>query len=434
MEENARESVSTPIPGPRSRALTEQLRRHESRNVTAFFDDFPVVWKGAAGAIVADVDGNRYIDLTAAFGVANAGHANPRVAAAVAHQAKRLMHGMGDVHPNDVRADLLERLIALFPPKHHWKAFLATTGSEAVEAALKTAMLATKRTRFAAFRGAYHGLSLGTLPLCGIATFRAPFTDALGPSAVWLDFPDAASDVAASDAIAGARAVLDASGPIAAVVVEPIQGRAGCIVPPHGFLTALGALCHEIGAALILDEIFTGFGRTGSWFAFEREGVLPDIVCIGKAMGSGFPISAAVARSEIMDAWPLSEGEALHTSTYLGNPMGCAAALATFDEIERLGLPQRANELGSIVAARLHEWCSRPSVRAVRGRGLFWGIELRDAALAEAVVRRGLRNGVVLLQSGVRGDTLTIAPPLVIGEGTLARGLDLVEGALDSVE
>ena len=427
------ERIAGTVPGPESRRYEALLKAFESRNVTAFFDDFPVFWDSAAGATVTDVDGNRYLDFTAAFGVANAGHANRHVAAAIAAQAGRLMHGMGDVHPSAVRARLLERLAALLPGVA-WKAFLATTGSEAVEAALKTAMLATGRSRFAAYGGAYHGLSLGTLPLCGIEAFRRPFAGALGPEAVPLRYPDASSGMSAEDAIAETRAALRGTRDLAAVIIEPIQGRGGAVVPPDGYLRALRALCDEIGAVMIADEIFTGFGRTGTWFAVQRDAVVPDILCVGKAMGSGFPISAAIAREAIMDAWPASHGEALHTSTYLGNPMGCAAALATIEEIERLDLVARAAAFEPFVRNRLDKLRSRRIVRSVRGRGLLWAIEFSDAAIAESVVRRALRRGLILLQCGTRGDAISISPPLVISQEQLSRGFDLLEAAAAAVE
>ncbi|MGA8534340.1 MAG: aspartate aminotransferase family protein, partial [Candidatus Tumulicola sp.] len=399
----------------------------------AFSDDFPVFWESAAGSIVVDVDGNRYLDLSAAFGVANAGHANPRVTAAVADQASRLMHGMGDVHPTAVRARLLERL-ARIVPGNAGKAFLATTGSEAVEAALKTALLATGRSRFASFRGAYHGLSLGTLPVCGLDKFREPFAQALGPSAVFLDYPNAGSGIGVPAAIQNARATLTACDDVAALIVEPIQGRAGCIVPPDGYLTGLRELCDELDILLIADEIYTGFGRTGWWFAVDREGVVPDILCVGKALGSGFPISAAIGRAAIMDAWPASSGEALHTSTYLGNPMGCAAALATLEELETRKLPERARSLEPLVRSHLDALRSHSVVVDVRGRGLLWGVQFVSAAAARTVVERALRAGLVLLQSGAAGDAIAISPPLVISERQLTRALVLLEAVVDGFE
>ena len=432
MSSDELEHLETPVPGPRTAELSAMLRAFESRNVTFLSDDFPVFWESASGATVTDVDGNRYIDLTAAFGVANAGHSNPYVASAIADQAARLMHGMGDVHPNEPRARLMERLSQILPLPS-CKTFLATTGSEAVEAALKTAILATGKSRFAAFKGAYHGLSLGTLPVCGIDRFYDPFAAAIGPRAIELDYPANAAGVPAERALARIRDALAGCDDLAAIVVEPIQGRGGCIVPPPGFLSGLRAICDDVRALLIVDEIFTGFGRTGNWFASDYEHVVPDIICIGKALASGFPISAAAGKVEIMDAWPVSEGEALHTSTYLGNPMGCAAALATIDEIERHRLPARARQLGLALGSRLDALRAQRGVVDVRGRGLLWGVQLRSAALADAVVKRALKSGVIALQCGPAGDTLSISPPLTIGERQLYRAVELLESAIAAV-
>ncbi|MGA7094508.1 MAG: aspartate aminotransferase family protein, partial [Candidatus Cybelea sp.] len=335
----------SPVPRPRSAALAQRLRRYEQRNVTYLAEDFPFFWESARDATVVDVDGNEYIDCTAAFGVANTGHCNPRVAAAVASQAARLAHGMGDVHPTEIRVRLFERLLTILPQGLD-KFFLATTGSEAIEAALKTAMLATGKSRFAAFRGGYHGLSFGALAVTGIERFRAPFASALGGEPLLLEFPRGRDASDGEQAAKEARDALGAAEELAALVFEPIQGRAGCIVPPPGYLAALRAICDAFGIVMIADEIYTGFGRTGDWFAVNRDGIVPDVLCIGKAMGSGVPISAAVGTAAIMNAWPLSAGEALHTSTFLGNPLGCAAALATIDEMERLGLPERAQRVG----------------------------------------------------------------------------------------
>jgi 4-aminobutyrate aminotransferase-like enzyme len=418
------------VPGPRSKRLASLLRAHESRNVTYVSDDFPVFWESANGATVTDVDGNRYIDCTAAFGVANAGHCNPRVTAAVLEQVERLVHGMGDVHPSAVRVRLFERLSQILP-RDLDRIFLATTGSEAIEAALKTAMLYTGKARFAAYRGGYHGLSFGALAVGGIERFRAPFAAALGGEPLLLDYPRANAAVDAREAASEAHRRLCERNDIAALVVEPIQGRAGIILPPRGYLRELRAICDERQIVMIVDEIFTGFGRTGAWFAVEYEGVVPDILCIGKAMGSGFPISAAAGRSEVMDAWPISSGEALHTSTYLGHPLACAAAVATIDEIERLKLPTRARRLGGEFGSRLRELSSGNGVVEVRGRGFLWGIAFRDAALAAAVVKRALRGGAIFLQSGTRGEVVAVSPPLVMGEEQLARALEILKVAIE---
>jgi 4-aminobutyrate aminotransferase-like enzyme len=423
------EEIRTAVPGPRSRELTPVLRSFESRNVTFVDRDFPIFWESASGATVTDVDGNRYIDLTSAFGVANTGHSNPYVAAAIADQAARLMHGMGDVHPTEVKVRLLETL-AQITPGDLGKTFLASTGAEAVEAALKTAMLATGKFAFIAYRGAYHGLSLGTLEVSGIDKFRAPFAEFIPQRSVFLDYPRA-NAMTTDGALDEVERALSQRSDIAAVIVEPVQGRGGCIVPPNGYLSGLRRLCDQTGVLLIVDEIYTGFGRTGTLFACEHEGVVPDIMCVGKAMANGFPISATIARPSIMDVWPESPGEALHTSTYLGNPMACAAALANLGELQRMQLPQRARQLGAMLEARLRPLRAHPKVADVRGRGLIWGIEFADAQTAEGVVKRGLKAGIILLQAGPQGNVVSLTPPLVITEQQLARAIDVINACIE---
>jgi len=423
------ESLLTSVPGPQTAALTPPLRRRESRNVTYFDETFPVFWESARDAIVVDVDGNRYLDLTAGFGVANVGHANPRIAEAISTQAHRLMHAMGDVHPTHARTQLYD---ALRPhvPSGLTKWFLATTGSEAVEAAMKTAMLATGKSIFVTYRNAYHGLSFGALEVAGIEKFRTPFTPLLARRALYLDYPRAGRDEL-GDALDRLDALLAARHDVAALIIEPIQGRGGCIVPPRGYLPALRACCDAHGVLLIFDEIYTGFGRTGTWFAAADEGVVPDILCIGKAMGSGFPISAIVARAHVMDAWPESSGEAIHTSTFLGNPMGCAAAIATVREMERLDLAARARELGALLGRRLDALRAHASVLDVRGRGMMWGVQLRDGATTQRVVARALARGVIVVPAGPLGDVVALTPPLVISEEQLHHAVDLLDAAIE---
>jgi 4-aminobutyrate aminotransferase-like enzyme len=410
--------------------LARLLQTYESRNVAYVDERFPIFWESAERATVTDVEGKHYIDCTAAFGVANVGHCNPHVVSAIAAQAQRLMHAMGDVHPPAIRARLLERLVEIVP-HGLGKVFLATTGSEAIEAALKTAILATGKSRFAAYRGAYHGLSFGALLTSGIERFRQPFADTLAGEPVLLEYPRAGR-VTAEDAIERVRDVLGERRDLAAVVMEPIQGRAGCIVPPREYLSRLRALCDELQILLIVDEIYTGFGRTGSWFAVDHENMVPDILCIGKAMGSGFPISATIGRATIMDAWPQSTGEALHTSTFLGNPLGCAAALATIEELTSRDLVQRAARLGVELERGLNDLRELPGVLEIRGRGMMWGIQLPDTRTANAVMLRALADGVIVLQSGADGATVSLTPPLVIEESQVASALETLRDAIVS--
>lgn len=423
----ALEAIVTAVPGPRSRALAVELAEYEAPGVTYLGDEYPVFWDRAAGALVTDVDGNRYVDLTSAFGVTATGHTNPRVADAIAEQARRLIHGMGDVHPTELRTRLLARLAAVAPGDLR-KSYLATSGAEAVEFALKTALLATGKPRVLAYRGAYHGLSLGALEVAGIDKFRAPFAPLVPGRATFLPYPGAEATVDAALGAAGAALAHDPD--IGAVIVEPIQGRGGVVVPPAGFLRALRALCDERGLLLILDEIYTGFGRTGAMFACEHEDVVPDLLCVGKALAGGVPIAATVGTPRAMDAWPRSAGEALHTSTFLGNPLACAAALANLDELARLDVIGRVRAREGALGARLRALGAYASVRDVRGVGFLWAVEFAHAAFANRVVVRGLARGVILLQSGPTGTSVTVAPPLTIDDDQLARALDLFEQAI----
>lgn len=425
------ESVVTAIPGPRSRALAAELARYEAPGVTYLAGDYPVFWERAAGALVTDVDGNRYLDLTSAFGVAATGHTNPRVAAAIAEQAARLIHGMGDVHPTEVRTRLLARLAELTPGALS-KTYLATSGAEAIEFALKTALLASGKPHAIAYRGAYHGLSLGALEVGGIDKFRTPFAPLVAEHATFLPYPGAGAAV--KDALAAVRAALDRDPQIGALIVEPVQGRGGVIVPPDGFLRALRALCDERERVLILDEIYTGFGRTGAMFACEREGIVPDLLCIGKALAGGVPLAATIGTPRVMDAWPASAGEALHTSTFLGNPLACAAALANLDELVRLDVVARVKAREGRLAERLNALASSPSVRGVRGVGFLWALEFDRPEFANRVVVRGLARGVILLQSGPTGTSITIAPPLTIEDAQLDRALALFEHTIRETE
>jgi 4-aminobutyrate aminotransferase-like enzyme len=419
------EAIRTEIPGPRSRELTAVLERTETRGVTYIARDFPIVWDSASGATVTDVDGNRYLDLTSAFGVAVTGHANPAVARAIAEQATRLPHAMGDVHPSDVKIALLAKLASLAPLDEP-RVFLCSSGAESVEFALKSVLLATEKPDVLSFEGAYHGLSYGALEVGGIEKFRAPWRRQLLDSTVFVRFPDRRVPATATRALTEIEAALRRRPSIGAIIVEPIQGRAGIVIPPAGFLHSLQALCRARDVVLIVDEIYTGFGRTGTMFACERDDVRPDILCLGKAMAGGFPLSATVVTRRIADAWQPSLGEALHTSTYLGNPMGCAAALANIGEIERLELPAHARAGEKTIAARLEPLRERPEIVDIRGRGMLWAIEFRDAAGAAAAVVRGLHAGVIALQTGVRGEAIVIAPPLVIEDAQLERALGML--------
>ncbi len=438
-------------PGVESRRLAGELAKYESPNVTYLGDDFPVFWSEARGANVRDVDGNVYVDLTAAFAVAGIGHAHPRVVAAIQEQAGRLLHGMGDVHPPAVKVDLL-RALAEVAPGGLTKSILASTGGEAVEAALKTAVIATGKPRVIAFRGGYHGLTYGALNVNGRDDFRAPFVRQLPGTTLFLPYPDPyRSPTAPDDAeavgaapLAAVERVLDGpeGGEVGAILVEPIQARGGDLVPPDGFLPGLRRICDERGILLMLDEVYTGFGRTGRWFACEHWGVVPDVLIVGKGLTGGFPFAACIGTDAVMDRWPKSTGEAIHTSTFLGHPVGCAAALAAMSVLRDERLVERSAEVGARIRSRLEEMTAdHPHVGQVRGRGMLIGIEMvrdrgsREPApdLAGRVVVETLRRGVLMLGGGIHGNVLSLSPPFVVTEPQIDLALGVLGEILDAM-
>lgn len=415
-------ALVTPIPGPRSRALAQRLGAVECRNVICVDPEPPIFWERASGSNVWDIDGNRFVDLTAAFGVSNAGHAHPSISRAVALQAKRLMHGLGDVHPTRVRLELLEALVCHFPGGVPARAILGSSGSDAVETALETALLATGAPGVVAFEGAYHGLSLGARDATWRPVFREPFAARLPGLTAFARFGEA-QDVRRAAGTCGA--------PVGAVIVEPIQGRGGERIPPDGFLSDVRAICSAEGWLLIADEVYTGFGRTGRWFACDHEGVIPDLLCVAKGLASGMPISACIGRAAIMDAWPVSDGEALRTQTFIGHPPSCAAALASIAVLEEEKLVERAADLGVDALERLRERCDgRAEVREVRGRGLLLAVEVDTAERANRVCVRALDAGLIVLPSGDDGRVISICPPLSIDRGLLELSIDLLIEAI----
>jgi 4-aminobutyrate aminotransferase-like enzyme len=414
--------LRTAIPGPKSRALAAELRHYENPNVT-YVDPrgrFPVFWESASGCLVRDVDGNSYLDLTAAFGVAAVGHTNPRVAAAIADQSQRLIHGMGDVHPTAVKVEL-QRKIMERTPGDLGGCILGQNGGDAVEAALKTARLSTGKPGVLAFHGSYHGLTYGALAVTARDDFKAPFSGQVPTFARHVPYGD----------LNTVEAAFCEHQDLGAVIVEPIQGRGGIVVPSPGWLPTLRELCDRYGILLIADEIFTGWGRTGDWFACDHEGVVPDILCVGKAMSGGFPISACVGRPEIMAAWGESTGEALHTSTFLGNPLGCVAALAAIAEMEEKNLPERARIVGVYFKDSLHNLQARhpDTILEVRGRGLMLGIRLDSRERALGLVYALLQRGIIVLPAG-DGDVLEFVPPLIIETEQIDWAIGQMDAAL----
>lgn len=388
-----------------------RLAEVECRNTTYLGDDWPIFWERAEGVNVWDVDGNRYLDMTSGFGVAGLGYGF--TGDAMREQSVSLMHAMGDVHPARVKVELCEALSEVTFEKwigEKGKCLFGNSGFEAVEAALKTAVIATGRSGILSFEGGYHGLGYGALLGQGIGWFREPFEGQMAKVTQRLAFPKTEVDLEIFREDLWKLNGLE----IGAVLVEPIQGRGGIVVPPDGFLKELREWCDTVGAVLIFDEIYTGFWRTGKMFACEWEGVVPDLICLGKALSGGFPISVCVGRAEVMDCWPPSGGEALHTSTFLGNPMGCAMALEAirrYREPETGKLVKAASEcLGEALAGLADLVC----VREIRGRGLMMGVEMDSGERVLVAVKGLLRVGLIALPDGPAGDVVAFTPPFSI--------------------
>ena len=411
-----------------------RLSRVESRNVTRL-RPVPPFWTDALGAEVRDTSGNTYLDFTGAFGVAMAGHRHPLVVKRIKAQTERLVHGMGDIQPPAVKVEFMERLAALMPWPES-RTILGLSGSDAVEAALKTAQLATGRMGVIAFEGSYHGLTLGALATTHRDHFRRPFADRLADHVRFTPFPTTPDG--AKRALGRVADLLSArdSVPIGAVIVEPIQGRAGVVVPPRGFLAELARVARAAGALLIADEIFTGMGRTGDLLACDDDGVVPDLICLGKALGGGLPLSACCGSAAVMDAWPPSSGEAVHTSTFLGHPLGCAAGLGFLDALETDELVARARRLGARVRDYLVAGLGDcDEVVDVRGRGLMLGIELRATSSptpAAEIASLVLGRGLVVLPAGRSGNVVELTPPATMAWPELERGLSILVAAIRS--
>jgi acetylornithine/succinyldiaminopimelate/putrescine aminotransferase len=304
------------------------------------------------------------------------------------------------------------------------KSIFTNSGFEAVEAALKTAMLATGKPGVIAFESGYHGLGYGALSATHRSHFRSPFKSQLGKFGHFASFPKSKADFVA---VEQRITKLFRQNKIGAVVVEPIQVRGGINIPPTGFLRLSRKLCNRHNALLVFDEIYSGFGRTGKWFGCEHERVVPDVVCLGKALTGGFPLSACVARADVMDAaWPTSSGEAIHTSTFLGHPVGCAMALAQIQEIEKRKLVGCSARLGDVALKLLAAHVRSKTLKTeIRGRGLLIAVELNRADGVPAtnesllIIKRMLARGFVLLPEGEHANIISLTPPLIINEAQL---------------
>jgi 4-aminobutyrate aminotransferase/(S)-3-amino-2-methylpropionate transaminase len=409
-------------PGPQSRTwLTRFARRsapmgpspsREERIVKADVPGGTIVLAQAKGMNLIDVDSNRYVDLACGFGSLLLGHGHESVARALEMQGHRLMQGLGDVYPSDAKIGLLERL-ARFHSDPDAQVILGQSGADAVTAAIKSAVLHTGKFGLVAFGSSYHGLSYGALSVTDLReSYRAPFAEHLPSDVSWIPYPKEAAELDAS--LEQLRVALR-SQRVAAVIVEPILGRGGVIVPPQGFLTQLSQIAHHAGAVVIADEIWTGLGRTGAWLASSIEpDFAPDLICLGKGLGGGLPISACIGSRDVMAAWS-QDSEVVHTSTFAGAPLACTAALATLDVLGRKKWIERADEVGNAWILQLRSLMKETALGEIRGRGFMIGMDA--SALpggASALQRALLERGFVTTTGGGKRDVLVITPALNI--------------------
>jgi len=368
----------------------EDVRAQEDRYESGVYSKRPLVITRGKGAYVWDIRNTRYIDCGASFGTCLVGHANAAVTQAIQEQAEKLVHVSNIVY-NDVRASLMAKLVEVTPPQMT-RVFLCNSGTEANEAAIKFARAATGKPGIVSAKGGFHGRTMGALSATPKEAYQAPFRP-LVPGFTYVPYGDA-------------KALAEAITPeTAAVLLEPVQGEGGVRVPPTDYLVKVRKLCDQHDVLLILDEVQTGFGRTGKLFAFEHSGAVPDILTLAKGMGNGVPIGAVVTREEI----PKKLAKAAHGTTFGGNPLACAAALATIDQVLERNLPQHAAELGAYFMERLRALQS-PLVREVRGLGLMVGVELK--AKAQRYLMALLERGVIAIPAG--STVLRFLPPLVL--------------------
>ena len=435
----------TEIPGPRSR---EWFARRDAAVPRGVANIHPIVTARASGAIVEDVDGNRLIDFATGISVLNIGHSAPEVVAAAQRQLELDTHTCFHVTANEPYIELAERLNGFTPGDHEKKTMFANSGAEAVENAVKIARKHTGRSGIVVFDHAFHGRTLMAMSLTAKVM---PYKQGMGPFApeiyrLPLAYPyrcptGGTEETCAASCLAYALDEMHkhiGEENIAAILIEPIQGEGGFIVPAPGFIAGLAEFAAANGIVFIADEIQSGMGRAGRWFAIEDEGVVPDVVLSAKSLGGGLPISAVTGRADLMDS--------VHVGglggTYGGNPVAAAAALAVLDKIETEGLLERSRSVGATIEGRLRGYQERfGAVGNVRGRGAMRALELvadrdtkepLDATTMNALARSALERGLIVLTAGTYGNVVRLLPPITIDDGLLDEGLDLLEEAFAS--
>jgi 4-aminobutyrate aminotransferase len=426
------------LPGPKGAVILERQEQYLSPSIST---PMPLVWDHAEDCIVTDVDGNRFIDFSAGVLVTNTGHCHPKVVKAVQAQAAILLNCYDSAHP--LRSEFVEKLAGLMPEDLK-RVLVLSSGSEAIDAALKIARAATGKQEIVAFDGAFHGRTYGAMSVGGLTSTKRGFAP-LMPGVLRAPFPDyyrtlrgeAPADVDARclDTLERLMTV-QSSGSVAALITEAYQGGGGSLVPSLDFVKGLRAFCNRHSLLLIYDEVQASFGRTGTMFAFEQYGIVPDIVVLGKGIASGLPTAAVVARRSIMDG--LKRGSL--SSTYGANPLCCAAGIASIEIIQEERLAENAAKIGALMMGRLNDMKDRHrKVGDVRGIGLALAVEFvqdkqskePDAEMAQQFVRRLLSGGLsVMAPIGRFGNVLRIAPPLTISAELANEGLDVIEACL----
>ena len=429
--------LKTAIPGPRSKEILERKERVVADPLSVFL---PVVIAEGRGATLTDVDGNTFIDFTGGVGCLNVGHSHPRVVEAAQEQLAKFSHTDFTIVPYEVYVTLAERLIAASPFRSPAKAAFFNAGTEAVENAIKFARSSTGRPAVIGFEGGFHGRTLLSLSL---TSKTHPYKAGLGPFApevYRVPFPNEYRGPSAEEALAALERALVtqvAAETVAAIVIEPVQGEGGFVVAPGPFVEGVRRLCDEHGIVMVVDEVQTGFGRTGKLFAIEHYGIEPDLITVAKSIAAGLPLSGVIGKAEIMDA----PGDSAIGGTYVGNPVAQAAALAVLEVIEDEGLCDHAAQIGETIRARMESWQERwPQIGDVRGLGAMLAIELvkdpgnkePDADAATAVVEAAAERGLLLLKSGIYSNCIRVLAPLVLTDAELDEALAVWEEALDT--
>ena len=425
--------LNTPVPGPRSRALAA---RQTASVTSALSVAHPIFVAHARGATITDVDGNTFIDFTGGIGVMNVGHARREVVAAIAHAAGSFTHSAFQVAAYESYIAVAEKLCQLAPIAGDTRALLLSTGAEAVENAVKIARAATGRSGVLCFEHAFHGRTLLGMSLTGKTV---PYKHGFGPFApevYRLPYPYPFRDISIRGGLDAALQTIVQPSELAAVIIEPVLGEGGFITPPHAFWPELRAFCNRHGVLLILDEVQTGFGRTGTMFAAEQLGIAPDLMTVAKSMGGGMPLSGVVGRADVMNAVPRGGVG----GTYGGNPVACAAALAAMQIIDTdIVGTGRAAAVGRVVRDRLERLAARaPLIGDVRGLGAMLAIELvgdqrtKEPAARETqdAIAAARDRGVLLLSAGTYGNVIRFLMPLSIDDDTLAEGLSVIDQVL----